>query len=91
MFKPGSAITFYINTRAPARIEGLNTALDAMTAHAEAVAQARRGIAEGVAASAADDLGRDVAASLEGTFSIVVQAGFIRAISQTNPAIAQTL
>lgn len=91
MFKPGSALTFYNNTRAPARIEGLNTALDAMTAHAEAVAQARRGIAEGVAASDADDLARDVAASLEGTFSIVVQAGFIRAMSQTNPAIVQML
>lgn len=91
MFKPGSAITFYDNTRAPTRIEGLNAALDTMTAHTQAIAQARAGIADGVAASDADDLARDVTASIEGTFSIVIQAGFVRAMSQTNPAFAQML
>ena len=95
MFKPGSAITYYENTRDPARIEGLNAALDTTTAGgadlAGAIAQARSGIAEGVAASTVDALARDVAASIEGTFSIVIQAGFVRAMSQTNPTIARML
>jgi hypothetical protein len=95
MFKPGSAITFYKNTSEPARIEGLNVALNTMIAQnediADAITQARSGIADGVAASGIDALARDVAASIEGTFSIVVQAGFVRAMSRTNPAFSKFL
>jgi len=95
MFKPGSAITFYKNTSEPARIEGLNTALNTSSTQsqelASAITQARSGIADGVAASDIDALARDVAASIEGTFSIVVQTGFVRAMSQTNPAFARML
>lgn len=95
MFKPGAATTFYENTTHPARIEGLNDALDSMTAQnaelAESIADARTGIAQGVANSDADALARDVAASIEGTFSIVVQAGFVRAMAQTSPAVAKML
>lgn len=95
MFKPGSAITFYENTTDPARVEGLNAALNTMTAQsseiAESVSDARTGIAEGVASSDIDALARDVAASIEGTFSIVVQAGFVRAMDQTDPAFSKML
>lgn len=95
MFRPGAAFTLYQNTTDPARVEGLNTALNTMTAQsqemARAIADARTGIAEGVAKSDRDGLARDVATSIEGTFSIVVQAGFVRAMSQTDPSFGRML
>lgn len=95
MFRPGAAFTLYENTTDPARVEGLNAALNTMTAQsqemARAIAEARTGIAEGVAQSDHDGLARDVATSIEGTFSIVVQAGFVRAMAQTDPSFGRML
>lgn len=95
MFRPGAAFTFYDNSTDPARVEGLNAALNTMTAQsaetAGTIAEARTGIAEGVTESSADELARAVAASIEGTFSIIVQAGFVRAMSQTDPSFARMM
>ncbi len=95
MFQPGSAFTLYENANDPARVEGLNAALNTMTAqsqeNANLIAAVRQGIAEGVAESDSDILARAIASSIEGTFSIIVQAGFVRAMGQTNPAMGQML
>ncbi|MBO6781942.1 MAG: hypothetical protein JJ899_01495 [Alphaproteobacteria bacterium] len=95
MFQPGAAFTFYQNANDPARVEGLNAALNTMTAqsqeNANLIAAVRTGIAEGVAESDSDTLARSIASSIEGTFSIIVQAGFVRAMAQTNPAMGQML
>ena len=95
MFRPGAVFTYYAGTADPARIEGLNTALNTMTAQgpepARAIAAARAGIEAGVAGSDPDALARTVATSIEETFSIVVQAGFLRAIQQTNPSFGDLL
>lgn len=95
MFRPGAAFTFYGNATDPARVEGLNTSLNIMTAQsaetAGTIATVRSGIADGVAASDADALARDIATSIEGTFAIIVQAGFLRAMSQADPTFGQML
>lgn len=95
MFRPNAAFTLYQNTTDPARVEGLNAALNTMTAQsqemARAISDARSGIAAGVENSDHDSLARDVATSIEGTFSIVVQAGFVRAMAQTDPSFGRML
>lgn len=93
MFRPGAVFVYYNGTIDPARIEGLNAAINAMTAQGTAVAQTittvRGGVKDGIAAQSQDELARTVTTSIEGTFSIVVQAGFMRARSQTDPAFGQ--
>lgn len=93
MFKPGAVFRYYDGTTDPARIEGLNAAINTMTAQSEEVAATistvRTGVETGVAARSRDDLAHTVTTSIEGTFSIVVQAGFLRALSQTDPAFGQ--
>ena len=95
MFKPGAAFLYYAGTADPARIEGLNAALNTMTAQSAETAAAmqavRAGIDSGVADSSRDDLARTVATSIEGTFSVVVQAGFLQALSRTDPAFGRML
>ena len=94
MFKPGAALLYYDGTTDPARIEGLNAAINTMTSQSAEVAATistvRAGIETGVAAGSPDELARTITTSIEGTFSIVVQAGFLRALSQTDPAFGQT-
>lgn len=76
MFKPGAAFLYYDGTKEPARIEGLNAALNTMTAQSAETAAAKQsvqsGIGKGVAKSSLDDLPRTVASSIEGTFSVLV-------------------
>lgn len=95
MFRPGAAFTFYANTTDPGLVEGLNTALNTIAQQSQdnalTVETARQGITDGVAASNADQLARAAAVSIEGTFSIIVQAGFVRAMAQTNPALGRML
>lgn len=95
MFRPGAVFTYYAGTADPGRLEGLNAALNTMTAQnaetAETISDARAGIEKGIAAADADTLARTVLTSIEETFSIVVQAGFLRAIQQTNPSFGDML
>lgn len=95
MFRPGAVFTYYAGTADPQKVEGLNSALNTMTAQsaetANMVSSARAGIEKGVAAGAPDALARAVLTSIEETFSIVVQAGFLRAIQQTNPSFGDLL
>ncbi len=95
MFKPGAAFLYYAGTADPARIEGLNAALNTMTVQsaetAAAMQSVRAGIDKGVADSSRDNLARTVATSIEGTFSVAVQAGFLQALARTDPAFGQVL
>ncbi|MEP4378733.1 MAG: hypothetical protein ABJ215_17185 [Alphaproteobacteria bacterium] len=93
MFKPGAVFLYYDGTTDPARIEGLNAALNTMTAQSAETARTmqtvRAGIENGVADSSRDELAHTVATSIEGTFSIVVQAGFMQALARTSPNFGQ--
>ena len=93
MFKPGAVFLYYDGTADSARIEGLNAAIYTMTTQsaevAATVSTVRSSVEIGVATRSRDDLAHTVTASIEGTFSIVVQAGFLRALSQTDAAFGQ--
>lgn len=93
MFKPGAVFLYYQGTTDPARIEGLNAAINTMTAQnaevAATISTVRAGVENGVAAQSPDGLAHAVTTSIEGTFSIVVKAGFMRALSQTDPAFGR--
>jgi len=95
MFRPGTVFTYYTGTADPGRLEGLNAALNTMTAQnaqtAGRIANARAGIQNGIAAADPDTLVRTVLTSIEETFPIVVQAGSLRAIQQTNPSFGDML
>jgi len=95
MFRPGAVFLYYDGTTDPARIEGLNAAINTMTvqsaAAAATISAVRSGIEEGVVENGRDTLAQTVVTSIEGTFSIVVQAGFLRALARTDPAFGQML
>lgn len=78
MFRPGAVFLHYDGTTDPARIEGLNAAINTMTVQSAAatatISAVRSGIEEGFAESGHDTLAQTVDTSIEGTFSIVVQA-----------------
>jgi len=95
MFRPGAVFLYYDGTTDPARIEGLNAAINTMTvqsaAAAATISAVRSDIEEGIAENGRDTLAQTVVTSIEGTFSIVVQAGFLRALARTDPAFGQML
>jgi hypothetical protein len=95
MFQPGAAFRFYDNASDLARIEGLKASLNIIasqdTGTAETVLEIHRGIETGVAAQDADTLARSIASSIDGTFAIMVQAGFLRALTQTDPTFGRLL
>jgi hypothetical protein len=95
MFKPGAVFLYYDGTADPGQIEGLNTTLNIMTAQsaevAATMATVRAGIDKGVAESNRDTLAYAVATSIEGTFTVLVQARFLRALSQNYLDFDQTI
>jgi hypothetical protein len=95
MFRPGSVFTFYGNTSDLAKIEGMHAALNIVSAQNQQnslmVANARRDITAGVAASSTDELAHAAANSIDGTFAIIVQAGFVRALAQKNGSFTNLL
>ncbi len=95
MFRPGSVFTFYENTSDLAKIEGMHAAMNIVSAQNQqnslTVATARRDIAAGVAAGSTDELALAAANSIDGTFAVIVQAGFVRALAQKNASFTNLL
>ena len=95
MFRPGSVFTFYENTSDLAKIEGMHAAMNIFAAQNQhnslTIATARRDIAAGVAAENTDELAHTAANSIDGTFAVIVQAGFIRALAQKNASFTNLL